>query len=199
MNSNNICVSHEHRLETELRELLHNELTDLELEELAATVSDTADTGLGSESASCPSLTRDIATQVSDPENFQEEVEEAEVASDHDHDHDLDHDDEQKTRNGTRCADWIEGKKSAGSDTHSKHTGKSEVRGSRRKVMKNLKFTSKDSRTHYSIRTVEPRIKKRIAVTRDIVIQTDIVSTNQNNERIKKKILIKMKSVGSRG
>ncbi|XP_055869457.1 dual specificity calcium/calmodulin-dependent 3',5'-cyclic nucleotide phosphodiesterase 1C-like isoform X4 [Biomphalaria glabrata] len=66
---------------------------------------------------------------------------------------------------------------------------------------KTIRIKSQDEKTKFVFKTVKSRDEPDggDGVTRDILIQTDVISTNENNEKTKKKLLIKMRKVGSKG
>ncbi|KAH9489254.1 hypothetical protein Btru_042212 [Bulinus truncatus] len=66
---------------------------------------------------------------------------------------------------------------------------------------KTIRITSQDEKTKFVFKTVKSRDEPDGADgdTRDILIQTDVISTNENNEKTKKKLLIKMRKIGSKG
>ncbi|XP_005102544.3 dual 3',5'-cyclic-AMP and -GMP phosphodiesterase 11 isoform X1 [Aplysia californica] len=65
---------------------------------------------------------------------------------------------------------------------------------------KTFKFTSKDEKTQFFVKTVKSNDEndEDLGDTKDILIQTDVVTVNDHNEKSKKKLLIKMKKLGSK-
>lgn len=65
---------------------------------------------------------------------------------------------------------------------------------------KTLKITTKDERAQFVFKTVKSRndLEDGSGDTRDILIQTDVISLNDNNEKMKKKLLIKIGKFGSK-
>ncbi|BFZ21992.1 hypothetical protein BsWGS_25031 [Bradybaena similaris] len=65
---------------------------------------------------------------------------------------------------------------------------------------KTLKITTKDERAQFVFKTVKSRndLENGSGDTRDILIQTDVFSLNDNNEKTKKKLLIKIGKFGSK-
>ncbi|CAG5116448.1 unnamed protein product, partial [Candidula unifasciata] len=65
---------------------------------------------------------------------------------------------------------------------------------------KTIKITSKDERAQFVFKSIKSRddLEGESGVTRDILIQTDVISLNANNEKTKKKLLIKIGKFASK-
>ena len=66
---------------------------------------------------------------------------------------------------------------------------------------KTIKIMSKDAKTQFVFRALKSReeVSEDSNDTRDMLIQTDVISINDNNEKSKKKLLINLKRLGSKG
>ncbi|KAK3732742.1 hypothetical protein RRG08_005906 [Elysia crispata] len=65
---------------------------------------------------------------------------------------------------------------------------------------KTIKIMSKDAKTQFVFRAIKSRDEESDNPndTRDMLIQTDVISINDNNEKSKKKLLINLKRLGSK-
>lgn len=63
-----------------------------------------------------------------------------------------------------------------------------------------VKITSKDEKTQYVVKAVKSKMdsEEEEGERKDILIQTDVISVNENNEKTKRKLLIKMRKLGSK-